>query len=82
MATASPNLSATRSTTCASLPNDTAVPPSCRHQRSSVTDQSGLKVLIYSTRPEPASARSTARYSSSKSDSANGPALSGHCRRG
>ena len=64
--TASRNLSAIRDATCASLPNETARPPSSRHQRSSVTEAIGLNVLISSTRPEDASARSTARYSSSR----------------
>src|SRR5262249_8860480 len=82
MSTASRNLSATRDATCASLPNDTAAPPSSRHQRSSVTEASGLSVLNSSALPDGASARSAARYSSSKSDSAYGPALAGQCRRG
>ena len=45
------------------------VPPSSRHQRSRLTETSGLAVFSSRTRPEEASARSTARYSSSKSDS-------------
>src|SRR5262249_928869 len=82
ISTARRNLSPTRDATCASLPNDTAVPPSSRHQRSIVTEASGLNVLISSTRPEDASARSTARYSGSRPDSGYGPAPAGQGRRG
>src|SRR6202042_3455875 len=75
--TATSNRSPTRQSWWESLPNDTARPPSSRHQPSSSTEASGLLVLTSSARSDSASARSTARYSSSKAFSSYRPALGG-----
>ena len=57
--TATSKCSPTRNGWCASLPNDTASPPSSHHQRNWATDAIGLRVLISSARPDDANARNT-----------------------